>query len=122
MKKYFLLAAVIIMAFFVFLYFRSSQTADISGNESVILFYGRECPHCLDLEGDIEDNKISEKVSFVQAEVFHNENNRKIFVEKYRFCGIADEKELGVPMLWSDGKCYVGRDKIMEFFQNKIGQ
>jgi glutaredoxin-related protein len=119
MKKYFLLVVVVILAFFVFFYLKNSKTSDITGNESTILFYGKECPHCQIVEEYINKNGTAEKVKFVQAEIFHNSNNQKIFVEKYKACGITDEKQLGVPMLWADGQCYVGQDKAIEYFKNQ---
>jgi glutaredoxin-related protein len=121
MKKYILLIAVVIAAFFVFFYLKNSKTSDITGNENAILFYGKECPHCQIIEDYINKNGIAEKVKFVQAEIFHNSNNQKIFVEKNKLCGITDEKEMGVPMLWADGKCLSGQDKVIEYFQSKAG-
>ena len=102
------------------IYFGNSSTADITGNENIILFYGRECPHCQIVEEYLSKNKVAEKVNFVQAEVFHNKNNQKVFIEKYKICGITDEKNMGVPMLFADGKCYVGQDKAIEYFQKLI--
>lgn len=120
MKKYYALAAVVILGLFFLIYLKNAQTADINGNENVILFYGKECPHCQIVEEYLDKNKIFEKFSFVRSEVFHNENNQKIFVEKYKSCGVSDKGEMGVPMLWADGKCYIGQDKAIEYFQNKV--
>jgi len=119
MKKYYALAAVIILVLFAAIYSRNSKTADIAGNENVVLFYSKECPHCQIVEEYIEKNKIAEKVNFTRAEVFYNKNNRKLFIEKYKACGLADEKEMGVPMLWAEGKCFIGQDKAIEYFQSK---
>jgi glutaredoxin-related protein len=121
MKKYFLLIAVVIAAFFVFYYLQTSKTADVNGNESVIFFYGKECPHCQIVEEYITKNKIAGKVKFAQAEVFHNQNNQKVFLEKYKICGVTNENQMGVPMLWADEKCIVGQDKVMEYLQSKAG-
>lgn len=119
MKKYLLLAAVIILGLFFLVYLKNSQTADITGKESIILFYGKECPHCQIVEEYIKSNKVDEKVKFTQAEIFHNSNNQKIFVEKNKVCGVNNEKEMGVPLLWADGKCFSGQDKVIEFFKSK---
>jgi glutaredoxin-related protein len=124
MKKYFLIAGgiIAIVVIFVMIYLKSAQTPNIAGSEKVILFYGKECPHCQIVEDYISKNKIADKVEFSQAEVFHNQSNQKIFLEKYKTCGVTDEKEMGVPMLWADGKCLVGQDKVMEYFDKIIKQ
>lgn len=120
MKKYYALAGVIILVLFAIIYFEISKTSDISGSEKIILFYGKECPHCQIVENYIEKEKIAEKVEFTRAEIFHNKNNQKIFVEKNKTCGTTDEKEMGVPLLWAEGKCISGQDKVIEFFQNRV--
>jgi len=119
MKKYLLLAVVIILGLFFLVYLKNSQTADITGKEGIILFYGKECPHCQIVEEYLAKNNISKKVKFTQAEIFHNSNNQKIFVEKNKVCGVTNEKEMGVPMLWAYGKCFSGQDQVIEFFKSK---
>ena len=118
MKKYVWIGVIllVIIAVSVLAYLKSAKTADITGSEKVILFYGKECPHCQLVEDYIIKNNIAQKVNFVQAEVFHNQNNQKILLEKYKACGTTDESQMGVPMLWADGQCLVGQDKVMEYF------
>jgi glutaredoxin-related protein len=119
MKKYLLLAIVIILGLFFLVYLKNSQTADITGNESIILFYGKECPHCQIVEEYIKKNNVDEKVKFTRAEIFHNKNNQKVFLEKNKACGVTNEKEMGVPLLWADGKCFSGQDQVIEYFSKK---
>ncbi|MDP1833406.1 MAG: hypothetical protein Q8L11_00540 [Candidatus Moranbacteria bacterium] len=85
-----------------------------------ILFYGKECPHCHDVEKFIEDNKITEKVRFDSLEVWHNDANKKFFLEKIKECGIAEEKA-GVPMLYARGECLIGTPDIEGFFRQEAG-
>lgn len=85
----------------------------------IILFYGQECPHCQDLEEWIESNRIKEKVSFQELEVYHNEENLNLLAEKARFCEL-DENAIGIPFLWTGSGCLVGTDFIQQFFQNNI--
>ncbi len=86
----------------------------------VILFYGRECPHCLDVEKFIEENKIAEKVQFDRLEVFHNSKNQAILTAKAQECGI-NEAEVGVPFLFDvvEKKCLIGAPDIEDFFTKK---
>ncbi len=119
MKKYYILAAAIVLALFIAIYLETSKTSDISGQENIIFFYGKECPHCHIVEEYIEKNEVDRKIEFAKAEIYHNKNNREIFIEKNKICGVDNEKEMGVPLLWADGKCISGQDKVIDFFQNK---
>lgn len=87
----------------------------------ILLFYGRECPHCKDVDKFIEENKIAEKVPFDRLEVFHNSQNQAILTAKARQCGIEDEKEIGVPFLYDaqENKCFIGTPEIEDFLAQK---
>lgn len=97
----------------------SKEATDITSD--ILLFYGRECPHCKDVDRFIEENKIAEKVKFDRLEIFHNSQNQIILTEKARQCGIEDEKEIGVPFLYDvqENKCFVGTPDIEDFFKKK---
>ncbi len=90
-----------------------------NGTEGIILFYGQECPHCKDLEEWIKNNKIKEKISFTELEVYHNEENQNLIMEKARICDL-DESSIGVPFLWTGETCLIGGEPIQQFFQNNI--
>lgn len=101
---------------------QKSADEDMAINEKadIILFYGRECPHCKDVEEFIEKNGIREKVSFENVEVWHNKENARIILEKAKECG-QDEKTLAVPFLYVRGKCLTGAPDIEEFFKKEAG-
>jgi glutaredoxin len=86
----------------------------------IILFYGRECPHCQEVEKFIEENKIAEKVQFDRLEVFHNSKNQALMVEKAKECGI-NNSEVGVPFLFDlvEKKCLIGTPDIEKFLSQK---
>jgi len=94
------------------------EATPIASDSGIILFFGNECPHCHDLDEEIEKNKIAEKVPFDSLEVWHNAENQKIFEDKAFECGYRKE-QLGVPFLYADGKCYIGTPDIMEFFRKE---
>jgi glutaredoxin-related protein len=125
-KKIVLVVLIIIAGVLVFGYFRnsgdsgSSQTATVSASDPVILFYGKECPHCQAVEDFINKNNVKDKVKFVQAEVFHNKGNQGVFIEKEKACGVTDESQMGVPLLVENSKCYSGQEDVMKYFQDKI--
>jgi glutaredoxin len=96
-------------------------TETVKDDASIIFFFGKECPHCKVVEKYFEDNKTAEKVSFSQREVYHDKGNAALMIAKAAGCGIA-EKDLGVPMLWADGKCLFGEKDIEQFFDSKINE
>lgn len=86
---------------------------------SIIFFYGRECPHCKNVEEYIAENNLSDKISFSQREIYHDAANAKLAVEKAAECGVSQDK-LGVPFLWSEGKCYFGEDQVENFLSSQV--
>ena len=90
-------------------------------NSSIIFFYGKECPHCKNVEKYFADNNTGEKIQFSQKEVYHNKANASLMAEKTKECGIK-ESELGVPLLWAEGKFYIGDKDIIDFFNQKINE
>lgn len=86
----------------------------------VILFYGKECPHCKDVEKFLANNNIPEKIKFESVEVWHNAANADLMKQKAGECKI-DPSGMGVPFLWARGKCYVGTPEVESFFKQEAG-
>ncbi|OGZ64169.1 MAG: hypothetical protein A3A98_04285 [Candidatus Staskawiczbacteria bacterium RIFCSPLOWO2_01_FULL_40_39] len=89
--------------------------------DTIVLFYGSGCEHCIKVDNFISANKIKEKVIFVELEVFNDANNVNLLADKAQICGL-DSSHMGVPFLW-DGpnqKCIVGEVDVIEFFRGKI--
>ena len=84
-----------------------------------ILYYGKGCPHCSKVEEFIKENKVKEKISFEEKEVWYNQNNVKELDDKAKSCNI-DQKEIGVPFLWDNGKCLTGDQDIINYFKEKM--
>jgi len=92
-----------------------------AGQNQIILFYGIGCPHCAKVEEFIKENKVKEKISFVEKEIYFNKENQKELLEKAKICKIP-ENEVGVPFFWDGEKCFLGDVDIINFFKEKIGQ
>ena len=89
--------------------------------KGIILFYGRECPHCKDVEDFITANNISQKVSFTRSEVWHNKDNAQLLAQKAQICGITGDS-VGVPFLYDgNNKCYIGEVDVPNFFKTQAG-
>lgn len=100
---------------------KNQEIANIEGpvDAKVRIYYGKECPHCEKLFEYISENKIAEKVIFSKQEVWHNKANQKDMLEKTKECGLP-EKEVGVPLLYSEGKCYIGEEETEKFFTEML--
>ncbi len=87
----------------------------------IILFYGDGCPHCLKVEAFLEEKNASQKISFETKEVWNDSANRGLMMEKVKACQM-NSANIGVPFLWDgeNGKCLIGEDQVMEFFQKKL--
>ena len=124
MKKigsYLSLAVVLIFTVIFAYILLNTKQKNNSEDQNTIFFYGDSCPHCVGVEKYIAENNIKEKIIFIEKEVYKNVNNAKILSEKAKKCDIK-ENEIGVPLLWADGKCYVGDEEIIKFFNEKINK
>ncbi|MCX6763283.1 MAG: hypothetical protein NTZ97_00905 [Candidatus Moranbacteria bacterium] len=113
------IAAIVGVIYLAFYQGGSSPDADESKLSDIILFYGRECPHCQALEKSLAEQKITEKIKFDQVEVYHSRKNAGIMNKKAQSCGINNE-DLGVPFLFAKGQCYIGNPDIEAFFQKEL--
>ena len=85
-----------------------------------VLYYGETCPHCKIVDEFILTNNISSKISFEKKEVFENLNNGPELLRVGKFCKLSSENLGAVPLFYSDEKCYIGSDEVMNFFKSKL--
>jgi glutaredoxin len=112
----FLFGVVLIFSFFILFQAKNKNQDD----KQIILFYGQGCPHCALVEKYIEENKIQDKISFTQKEVYYHQNNARELEKKAKACGLKSDA-IGVHLFWDGEKCYLGDREIIEFFKKKIG-
>lgn len=113
------LVAMVILAGVLF-YSVARESPTVQTGADTILFYGRECPHCRDVDKFLAENKIADKARYDSVEVWHNKDNANLMLQKAKECGIAEDK-VGVPFVWSQGKCYVGTPDVEDLFKEKAG-
>ncbi len=99
---------------------QAEQAAATPIKTGIIFFYGKECPHCQDVEKFIAGNNIAAKVKYDFVEVWHNQANAKAMMAKAEECGLSQD-QVGVPFVYSKGKCYVGTPDVENFFQQAAG-
>lgn len=112
--------AVIALAVFIFF---QSPVAEINFEEldqKITYYYGDNCPHCQNVLQFMEENKIEEKVDFSKKEVSQNDANSREFLKVVKKCGI-DPSEAGVPLVYAEGKCFLGEPEATNFFKKKAG-
>lgn len=111
----------ILVIFFIFLFKNKEGKENIQIPKNIVLFYGIGCPHCAKVEDFIKENKIREKISFEEKEVFFNGKNKKLLAEIAKKCGYS-ENQIGVPFLWEGEieKCIAGDEQIINYFKEKL--
>lgn len=114
---------IVISAFSVslLLYAKNKNQPAPNPSSQIVLFYGEGCLHCKIVEEYIKENNIKDKVSFVEKEVYYNQENQKELIEKAKICGFP-KNNIGVPFLWDGKTCIIGDQDIINFFKTKTGQ
>ena len=124
----------IIIAVLIGFYFLTSQkpntltstltpTSIPTPTSDLVLFYGSTCPHCKVVEEFISTNKIDQKLTISQLEVYENKSNVKIFSDMVKkVCPDQLNPEgLPVPFLidQKNNKCLVGDTPITDYLSEK---
>ena len=127
MKKFFLylslgggILGLVFLGFFLLNKQGNNSNNNLEALNKIVLFYGDTCPHCLIVNEYLQENNIKDKVSFEHLEVYKNRNNANLLAESAKKCGIKSD-QVGVPLLWNEGKCLVGDKDIIDFFKEKTG-
>lgn len=97
-----------------------NASAPVTNVTGTVYYYGAECPHCKKINEFLEENKISEKVTFTKKEVWHDRGNAKEMTGAAEQCGI-DKENIGVPFIFDNGTCFVGEPDVKKFFSEKAG-
>jgi len=93
----------------------NSDSLAKASDPKLILFYSNSCPHCKIVEQYMGENNIQAKSGIVLKEVSGDKSAAQDLVAKAAKCNIS-QSDLGVPLLWNDGKCFVGDKDIVAFF------
>ena len=93
--------------------------ADRPAEATVILFYGDTCPHCKNVDEYLSANKVRERFSFQELEVYNNAANAAKLTKTAKDCGLDTKQGVGVPFLFDGQTCLMGDRDIINYFQNK---
>ncbi len=86
----------------------------------LVLYWGDGCSHCKNLEVFLQENQIEQKVTFERKEVWGDRANAKEMSQRAKDCDLSPT-EIGVPFLFSDGKCFTGEPDVKKEFERRAG-
>ena len=84
----------------------------------ILFFVSESCGHCTKVKNYIKENNLDAKVSYTEIQAFESEENYALFNEKAAECGLP-ENQRGVPLIYEEGKCYIGSVEGVDFFREK---
>ena len=121
-KKIILIILSVLLAVAVGLFIQKQTVSQKSppASEEIVLFYGDTCPHCKEVEDYIAKNNIKDKINLVEKEVYQDQENARQLGEAAKKCGLQTDS-VGVPFLFTEGKCFVGTPDVIAFLSQKAG-
>ncbi|NLK24973.1 MAG: thioredoxin family protein [Euryarchaeota archaeon] len=93
----------------------------MAGNERLIFFWGRECPHCAKLHPIVQEASEELDTPITELEVWHSRENAMTMRSYGRALKEACGGSLGVPSLYNEktGRALCGmrvtKDQILEW-------
>lgn len=93
----------------------------INADAEYLYFYGATCPHCIELNKQLDEADILDQLSVEKREVWYNNENQDKFQEIVNQIGL-DESKVGVPFVYekATGQHVVGTDQAFEMLSNSL--
>ena len=88
--------------------------------KGVIFYYGETCPHCKIVEEFMTGNNVSSKMNITMKESFGNLVNADELIKVGKYCKLAGKNLGAVPLIYSEGKCYLGDVESIDFLKTKL--
>ena len=86
--------------------------------DEITLFFSKECEHCKKLEFFLNKNNLYSIFNIVKKEVSLNKKNHREMEKIYKKC-IDPKRELVVPLVYTNDKCYLG-EEVIRMFKNRM--
>jgi len=113
------LATVLIIIIGVLILSRGNSGNALSLPNNYEFFYSSTCPHCKNVEDFLNSWDKKDKVKIDKFEVGTNSANATNMLKRSTYCKLPNDQIGAVPFLFTpDGKCLVGDEPIINFFQN----
>lgn len=93
----------------------------INPDAEYLYFYGATCPHCIELNKQIDEAGIIDQLSVEKREVWYNNDNQAAFQAIVDEIWL-EESKVGVPFVYEKAtkKHVVGTDQAFEMLSNSI--
>lgn len=85
---------------------------------SLVLFYSKECPHCMIVEDFIHSYDVMTKLKLVKKQV---NNNIDDVVAVANYCHL-NLQQLQIPLLWTGQQCIIGDVPVINYFKQQLGK
>jgi len=127
MKKFLLICSILFLPFILLGCSKKEASVGVTNQNTSsqylligpTLFISSSCGHCANVKKFISDNDVTDKVQFAEKEVSESLVNYNTWLQAGKSCGITEK--LGVPLLYDNGKCYMGEVEVMDYFKTKAG-
>lgn len=123
MKKYFILAALLLLTLSIagfFIYTLQKHNAGpINENNTITLYSSEKCPHCQKVEKFLQENNAENKLQFKRLPIDNNRENFDKLLWQFKACKLTGDK-IPIPFLWTGKECIHGAPAIIKFFQDKL--
>lgn len=97
------------------------QAAEVpAAEEGIIIYYGVTCPHCKDVDEWIEREQAEQLLEIKQKEVYENRDNANELTRVAISCGYDTQRGVGVPFMYADGDCYIGKIEIIDYLEEQL--
>jgi len=114
----YLLALVVTVIGVSFWAYQNSKPLPSDGK--LILYYRDGCPHCINVEKYISENKVLEQLPQLQIkEGAINRENTDEMLQYAKKCRIP-LNQVGFPFLWNGETCLLGDVDIINYFSEQI--
>jgi len=90
----------------------TSNTFVKAENESTIIFWGDNCPHCATLIDNVKQKNLDVKLHIDYKEIYLDGDNAELFEAIIKKCGISPYNA-GVPLLYINSQCWVGGNEAL---------
>ena len=102
------------------LFFISLKSPNDSLPSGIVFYYGETCPHCKLVEEFMASNNATSRINVTMKESFSNLVNGDELIKIGSYCKLAKENLGAVPLVYSDGKCYLGDTEAINFLKTKL--
>lgn len=92
---------------------------EILNSSDPTYFYETTCPNCVVVSEFMTQTNIEEKLTIRKIEISTPANSKKLVAVAQK-CNIPTTS-LGVPFLYAEGKCFIGRDEVIGYLAEKAG-